>query len=255
MSAPDTAGPVRGARRTHRLLPGRLWVAAVCAALFAALVITVLAANGKRPLPGDRALHAWALAHRPDAVVAAARMLTDSGTGVWPYLLAALAGTLAGRSPRGRAVSAVAALAVLLLGQGLRQALMLAVARPRPPHADWATHASGFSMPSGHSTTSALVAGLVCWAAAHSARRMLRWCVWGLALLWAAGIGLTRIYLGVHWPSDVIAGWLLAAAYLAATAAVTGWVPVGRHEAAPATGRGSLIAAGVSECRRTNGCV
>lgn len=165
MSAPDTAGPVRGARRPHRLLPGRLWVAAVCAALFAALVITVLAANGKRPLPGDRALHAWALAHRPDAVVAAARMLTDSGTGVWPYLLAALAGTLAGRSPRGRAVSAVAALAVLLLGQGLRQALMLAVARPRPPHADWATHASGFSMPSGHSTTSALVAGLVCWAA------------------------------------------------------------------------------------------
>lgn len=66
-------------------------MAAVCAALFAALVITVLAANGKRPLPGDRALHAWALAHRPDAVVAAARMLTDSGTGVWPYLLAALA--------------------------------------------------------------------------------------------------------------------------------------------------------------------
>lgn len=222
MSAPDTAGPPRGARRARRTSPGQLWVAAVCGALFAGLVITVIASDGKRPLPGDRALHGWALAHRPDALAAAARALTDSGTGVWPYLLAALAGILAGRSTRERTVGAVAALAALLLGQGLRQALMLAITRPRPPHADWATHASGFSMPSGHSTTSALVAGLGCWAVAHSARRVLRWCVWGLAVMWAAGVGLTRIYLGVHWPSDVLAGWLLAAAYLAALVAVTG---------------------------------
>ncbi|MEW9519788.1 phosphatase PAP2 family protein [Streptomyces tubercidicus] len=202
-------------------MPVQLWVAVVCAALCAVLVITTLTVDGKRPLPGDRALHAWALAHRSEAVVAAARVLTDSGTGVWPYLLAALAGILAGRSARGRTISAVAALAVLLLGQGLRLALMLAIARPRPPHTDWATRASGFSMPSGHSTTSALVAGLVCWAAAYGARRILRWCVWVPAVLWAAGVGLTRIYLGVHWPSDVVAGWLLAAAYLAVMVTVT----------------------------------
>ncbi|MFE6739256.1 phosphatase PAP2 family protein [Streptomyces tubercidicus] len=227
MSAPDPAGPPREARRARRSSPGQLWVAAVCTALFAALTITVLTVDGKRPLPGDQALHTWALTHRPDALTAAARTLADSGTGLWPYLLAALAGSLAGRNARERTVSAVAALAVLLLGQGLRQALMLAIARPRPPHADWATHASGFSMPSGHSTTSALVAGLACWAAAHGARRILRWCVWGLAVVWAAGVGLTRIYLGVHWPSDVLAGWLLAAGYLTALAAVTGGrVPV-----------------------------
>lgn len=99
---------------------------------------------------------------------------------------------------------------------------MPAIARPRPPRTDWATHASGFSMPSGHSTTSALVAGLACWAAAHGAQRILRRCVWGLAVVWAAGAGLTRIYLGVHWPSDVLAGWLLAAACLTALVATTG---------------------------------
>ncbi|GAA2591912.1 hypothetical protein Stube_67320 [Streptomyces tubercidicus] len=207
-------------------------MAAVCAALFAALVITVLAADGKRPLPGDRALHTWATAHRPDALAAAARALTDSGTGIWPYLLAALAGSLAGRNARDRTVSAVAALAVLLLGQGLRQALMPAIARPRPPRTDWATHASGFSMPSGHSTTSALVAGLACWAAAHGAQRILRWCVWVLAVLWAAGVGLTRIYLGVHWPSDVpdvVA--VIAAAPEYVSLAEQRWVALVDHDA------------------------
>ena len=221
MSAPDTAGPARGARRAQRPSPGPLWVAAVCAALLAVLVTAVLAVGGKRPLPGERELHDWALDHRPGAATAVARALTDSGTGMWPYLLAALAGILAGRGVRGRVCGAVAALAVLALGQALRMALMVALARPRPPRADWATHASGFSMPSGHSTTSALVAGIVCWAAARSTRRMVRRCVWVLAVLWAAGVGLTRIYLGVHWPGDVVAGWLLAAAYLAAIAAVT----------------------------------
>ncbi|MFI9046934.1 phosphatase PAP2 family protein [Streptomyces sp. NPDC053427] len=237
MSAPDAVGPVPGPRPARRSWPGPLRAAVACAALFAALVTTVLAAGGTGALPGDQALHAWALAHRPDAVMATARALTDSGTGIWPYLLAALAGFLAGRGARGRTAGAVAALAVLLLGQGVRQALMLAIARPRPPHADWATHASGFSMPSGHSTTSALVAGLVCWAAAQGVRGILCRCVWGLAVLWAAGVGLTRIYLGVHWPSDVVAGWLLAAAYLAAMVAVTrGRLPVRRP---PRTPRGT----------------
>ncbi|WP_078971110.1 phosphatase PAP2 family protein [Streptomyces chattanoogensis] len=237
MSAPDAVGPVRGPRPACRSWPGPLRMAAVCAALFAALVTTALTGGGKGALPGDRALHDWTLVHRPDAAVATARALTDSGTGIWPYLLVAFAGFLTGRGARGRTAGAVAALAVLLLGQGLRLALMLVIARPRPPHADWATHASRFSMPSGHSTTSALVAGLVCWAAAHAARRILRWCVWGPTVLWAAGVGLTRIYLGVRWPSDVVTGWLLAAAYLATMVALTrGRLPVPRP---PRTPRGT----------------
>nr|WP_234025103.1 phosphatase PAP2 family protein [Streptomyces sp. SID8354] len=88
------------------------------------------------------------------------------------------------------------------------------LARPRPPHADWAAHASGHSFPSGHATTAALAAGILAWGVlrrAHPGTGRF-WCA--LLALWALGVGLTRVYLSVHWAGDVLAGWLLAAALL-----------------------------------------
>jgi membrane-associated phospholipid phosphatase len=41
------------------------------------------------------------------------------------------------------------------------------------------------------------------------ARRRLRWTLQGLIVLLAAGVGASRVYLGVHWPSDVLGGYLL----------------------------------------------
>ncbi|WTQ63891.1 phosphatase PAP2 family protein [Streptomyces sp. NBC_00161] len=83
----------------------------------------------------------------------------------------------------------------------MRDAVVYSVVRPRPPVGDRAMYATGFAFPSGH-TTSAVTAGLLVWALS---RRM------GPAVLrtssvllagWAVTVGISRIYLGVHWTTD-----------------------------------------------------
>ncbi|WP_369374626.1 phosphatase PAP2 family protein [Streptomyces sp. cg36] len=197
----------------------RLAGAALCLLLFVLLTVAVAVRDGA-PLPGDGALHVWSVGHRPPVALAATRALTATGTGPLPYLLAVGAGLLAGRDARGRLCAAAGALAVLALGQAVRYGVMTAVARPRPALADWATPASGHSFPSGHSTTSALTAGLLVWAVASRGHTASTRPAAVLILAWGAAVGLSRIYLGVHWPSDVLGGWLFAALWLTLAAVV-----------------------------------
>ncbi|MER5178183.1 phosphatase PAP2 family protein [Streptomyces sp. NPDC002896] len=202
---------------------GPLLLVSSCVLLFAALAAVVCIRHGA-PLSGDQAAHSWALGHEPPIVVALARGITDTGTGVWPYLFAVAAGAIAGRTTRER-LRAVAA-AFPGHGQLVRTGLMELFARARPARTDWAAHASGFAFPSGHSTTSALVAGLLCWAATRRAGPALARTACALAVYWAAAVGLTRVYLGVHWASDVAGGWLFGAGWLGlCLCAVARWLP------------------------------
>ncbi|MEV6553162.1 phosphatase PAP2 family protein [Streptomyces sp. NPDC051597] len=194
--------------------------AGVCLLLFVLLTVVVAVRDGA-PLPGDRAAHAWAVHHRPPVARALARVLTATGSGPLPYLLAVGAGLLAGRDPRQRLCAAAGALAVLALGQAVRFAVMAAVARPRPTLADWGTYASGHSFPSGHTATAALTAGLLAWGVTRRSRSSSARLTAALILLWGAAVGLSRIYLGVHWLTDVIGGWLFAVAWLTLGAWVT----------------------------------
>ncbi|WP_371501538.1 phosphatase PAP2 family protein [Kitasatospora sp. NBC_00374] len=207
---PALAGP-RSTARTVALAAG------IPLLLFAALTV-LLAAHRWTPFAVEQSLHAWSVGHRPAAAVTAAGLLTDLGTGIPPYLAAVVAGLLALRhSPaaRHRVLVLGGPVLALALGQLLRNGLMRAFARPRPPVADWvAASPSGYSYPSGHAFTAAAAAGLLAWAVARGVRRA--WTVPVLTVLGvlAVTVGLTRVYLGVHWPLDVVGGWLLAAAWL-----------------------------------------
>lgn len=84
------------------------------------------------------------------------------------------------------------------------------VQRPRPT-VDRLVAANSYSFPSGHSITAMLLWGSVIVLLGWSLRRHHNW-RWGVTLLlscWIVIIGLSRIYVGVHYPTDVIAGWSL----------------------------------------------
>ncbi|MEU2622063.1 phosphatase PAP2 family protein [Streptomyces sp. NPDC007157] len=199
------------------------------------LLTMVVTGHGGRPLFADHGLLAWSVDHRPDVAVAFAHGLTTTGTGAVPYALAALAGIIAGRTRRQRAIAVALCLACLGAGQALRYGVMALVSRPRPPQADWDTHASGWAFPSGHTTTAALTAGLLIVAVLVRGRRGSI----PLALVigcWGAMVGLTRVYLGVHWFTDVVGGWLFALGWLGlCLAAVTRWPPGHRPSGATRT--------------------
>lgn len=196
----EDPGPAAGARTV--LLP------AVVAGLLIALLTAVIAVRHGRPPALDSALHGWAVHHRPRAIRELAVIVTATGVGVVPYALAATAGATAGSGPRGRALTAALAMVFLLVVQALRFGLVTAVGRSRPPASDWAVHVTGFAFPSGHTVTSATAAGLLVWAACLRLRRVWRVVVGACAVTWALAVGLSRVYLGVHWPTDVAGGWL-----------------------------------------------
>jgi membrane-associated phospholipid phosphatase len=188
---------------------------------FGVLSMVVLGHDGT-PLFTDEDALSWSVAHRPDVAVAVARGLTATGTGVIPYALVVLAGILVGRTARQRLLAASLAAACLASGQGVRYGVMTLIARPRPARGDWAGAASGWSFPSGHTTTAALTAVLVIlaiWVRAPHGRFPLCLAVG----CWGALVGLTRVYLGVHWFTDVVGGWLFAAGWLGVCLCAAAW--------------------------------
>jgi len=89
------------------------------------------------------------------------------------------------------------------------------VGRVRPPMDDRFLHVSGWSFPSGHATQAVATYGML--ALILSAGRPVRariglWCAAGAV---AVLVGASRLYLGVHWLTDVLGGWALGTAWLA----------------------------------------
>lgn len=99
--------------------------------------------------------------------------------------------------------------ATMLSGWAFNTTIKALVARPRPTIVPHLTEAAGLSFPSGHSFNSATVYMSIALALASlSARQPVRWSMIAGAALVSAMIALSRVWLGVHYPSDAIAGWL-----------------------------------------------
>jgi undecaprenyl-diphosphatase len=93
-------------------------------------------------------------------------------------------------------------------GQVLSSLLKLEVDRPRPDLVSHLVNETSLSFPSGHAMLSAVTyLTLGSLAARFLPDRRTKNFVLGLAVLITVLVGLSRVYLGVHWPSDVLAGW------------------------------------------------
>ncbi|HVS87417.1 MAG TPA: phosphatase PAP2 family protein [Candidatus Acidoferrum sp.] len=110
-----------------------------------------------------------------------------------------------------------ALLAITMLGvAALDVALKHAFHRPRPVAFFGATPSS-YSFPSGHALGSLCFYGILAAILAARARgRGAKFCVWMAAVVLVGMIGFSRIYLGVHYPSDVIAGYCAAVVWVGA---------------------------------------
>ena len=104
---------------------------------------------------------------------------------------------------------------VALMGSSvLNQALKWGFARPRPPQAVWWTHAAGWSFPSGHAMIAVVGYGATAHILGRGRPRTIRSAGDAAALAWAVLIALSRVYLGVHYLTDVIAGVAIGLAWL-----------------------------------------
>jgi undecaprenyl-diphosphatase len=133
------------------------------------------------------------------------------GTVVISFVTLSAAGFLLLSGKRGAALFVV----VSIVGAVLLSFLIKAsVERPRPDLLPHGTPVYTASFPSGHATGSAatyLTLGAL--LARFQPRRRLKIYLLTLAVLLTFLIGLSRLYLGVHWPSDVLAGWTLGACW------------------------------------------
>ncbi|TLQ47320.1 phosphatase PAP2 family protein [Streptomyces marianii] len=196
---PEPGPPVPGAR-----------TASLTAVVTVLLLVTVVV--GWEPLmSADRTvaveLHESALAE--PGLTEANRILSDW---VWdPWTMRALVvGVVLGLLWRGERLPALWLAAASLLGSAVQQILKVLVGRQRPVWAEPVDSAHYAAFPSGHAMTATVTCGLLLWLLARTgAGPGLRRTAALLSAVSVLGVGFTRLYLGVHWLTDVLAGWLL----------------------------------------------
>ncbi|MET7518715.1 phosphatase PAP2 family protein [Streptomyces sp. NPDC005480] len=213
--------PVDSPPRPRHPRPAR--ATAVLAALSALLLIAV--ATRWEPLmtlDGElaRTVHRWAV--DDPALTRVNRILTDWFWDPWTMraLCAVVVVWLVWRhNAWWLALWVVATCAV---GTVIQQGLKAAVGRDRPVWTDPVDSAHYAAFPSGHAMTATVTCGLTLWLLhRYGAGRVLWRTACALAVVSVVGVGLTRLWLGVHWPSDVLGGWLLGA--LTVTVSVTAY--------------------------------
>lgn len=140
---------------------------------------------------------------------------TDLGSTVGMSIIATAITLLMVWSWRSRTplILMVIATAVSLAMTGVGKAV---VGRPRPPLTDAVPpYEYAFSFPSGHTLNSTVIAGLVAYLLIRRLRSTLARTLAIIgAVLWSVAMGISRVFLGHHWLTDVVFAWLLGLAWL-----------------------------------------
>lgn len=197
-----------------------VWVLAVCglAAVFAQEL------REGEPVGLDLAIEEALARIRDPSVTAVARDITALGSSALITLggLSAAAVLLAIRQRRLLARIALTLVGAVVLVLGLK----LLVGRVRPGTAAQAAEISGPSFPSGHTLVStAFYLGLAPILASRFHRKSGQRVVIVVCHSCAGLVGLSRVYLGVHFATDVIAGWAIGSAWTICAAWIIPWSP------------------------------
>lgn len=206
-------------RTSRNLGPLCLCALGVMLALVAGLgvAVTASATVGRLDLALVGGVHAAAVQPVTDWILA----LTTLGGAHTVGLVSALAiVVLAGLRRWHGAVTLALAVATTQLAVSLIKAF---VERPRPPAGDALAQAHGYSFPSGHAAVSVALYATLALLCASACRGVARGAILLAGVLLVLGVGASRVYLGVHYPLDVAAGWLTGALF-----ALASWAAVSR---------------------------
>lgn len=192
-------------------LTGGLIVAAAGTFLFAELAGHVMAG---RTQAFDEAALRWIERYHSPFLNEAMLEITALGTGIVVIVIVCVSGLFLTLTRH--KYSALLLLVATVGGMFLDTVLKVRFDRPRPHVFTWGEEVSSASFPSGHAMSATIVYSTVAYLAARLQRR--RWARWATLLLAALIIVLiatSRMYLGVHYPSDVLAGAIVGLAWAA----------------------------------------
>jgi membrane-associated phospholipid phosphatase len=198
-------------KRWPAVIPVSLGLAIASLVLFSWLADEVLRKHTDR---FDDTVRSVVHAFASPALTAVMRFVTNLGD--WQVIMTGILCLLAYLWYRRDNTHILVAL-VAMIGAGILDAsLKLAFHRARPDPF-FVPRPSTYSFPSGHALISLCFYGLLAGTLTHDMRsKWRRVLVWSAAVLLTTLIGLSRVYLGVHWPSDVIAGYAAALIWMGA---------------------------------------
>ncbi len=193
-------------------LTGGFAVLALAGWAFGAVTQDVVAGDEAARL--DRPVLDWFVAHRETWLDDVLNAVTDLGSSAIVVPVALGVGMALWR--RRDSLQPLLFLAATYAGaELLLQAIKHLTTRPRPPAGLAVAHLSGYAFPSGHATLAVAMWGAIAVVAVPASSS------WRLRVIAGAGvitlalvIGATRLYLGAHWLTDVLAGWALGATWL-----------------------------------------
>ena len=196
-------------------LAGGLGVSAFVGWAFADLAHGVIEGESRA---FDRAVLLWIHNHSPGWLDGPMRLVT--ALGYYWVVLPLLAGAVLVFYLKGWRLSAVLLIVSTAGGVFLTTVLKAVFRRARPELFDSGYTTTFFSFPSGHATVAVGFYGALTLILAYRLRGLARWAVVSGGVLLVLLIGFSRLYLGVHYPTDVLAGFLAAPLWVISVGAV-----------------------------------